>query len=80
MDEVKTADTERLLPSHQLSFERAWHCVELDDGETDTFGDAGCGDVVKDVASPLPNLVPADAASAAFDCVGLIERRFRQEG
>ena len=80
MDEAKTADTERLLPSHQLSFERAWHCVELDDGETDTFGDAGCGDVGEDVASPLPNPVPADAASAALDCVGLIERRFRQDG
>jgi hypothetical protein len=80
MDEVKTADTERLQPSYQVSFERAWHCVELDDGETATFGDAGCGGVGEDVASPLPTLVPADAEGAALDCVGLIERRFRQEG
>ena len=80
MDEVKTADTERLQPSYQVSFERAWHCVELDDGETATFCDAGCGGVGEDVASPLPTPVPADAEGAALDCVGLIERRFRQEG
>ena len=78
-DAVKTADTERLLPSHQVSFERAWHYVELDDGETATFGDAGCGGVGEDVASPLPTPVP-DAEGAALDCVGMIERRFRQEG
>jgi len=36
----------------------------------------GCGDV----AGPLPTPEPADAESAALDCVDLIQRRFRQEG
>ena len=44
------------------------------------FYDADYGDVDTDVASPLPTPEPADAESATLDCVGLIERRFRQEG
>jgi hypothetical protein len=44
-----------------------------------TDDDSGSGDIDTDGASPLPTPVPADAASAALDCVGLIERRFRQE-
>ena len=79
-DDLKTADTQRLLPYNQLSVERDWHCVELDEAGTATFGDAGSGDVDTDVASPLPTPEAADAESAALDCVGLIERRFTQEG
>eukprot|EP00001_Collodictyon_triciliatum_P167637 29624_4 len=77
MDDLKTADTQRLLTSHQLSIERDWYCVEGDEEQTAMFHDAGgCGDV----ASPLPTTEPADAESAALDCVDLIQRRFRQEG
>jgi len=50
------------------------------DEETAPLDDAGDGDIGTDVASTLPTPVPADAESAALDCVGLIERRFRQEG
>ena len=65
-DDVKTADTQRVL--HEAV--------------TATFGDAGSGDVDIDAsaASPLPTPEAADAESAALDCVGLIERRFTQEG
>ena len=44
-----------------------------------TDDDSDYGDIDTDDASPLPTPVPADAASAALDCVGLIVRRFRQE-
>jgi hypothetical protein len=53
----------------------------IDEEETETFDDdAGYGNIHTDVASPLPTAVSAEAESAALDCVGLIERRFRQEG
>ncbi len=63
-DDVKTADTQSLL--HEAG--------------TATFGDTGYGDVDTDVASPLPTPEATDRESAALDCVGLIERRFTQEG
>jgi hypothetical protein len=77
-DDLKKADdTQRLLPSYQLSVERDWYCVEGGEEHIAMFHDAGgCGDV----ASPLPTPEPADAESAALDCVDLIQRRFRQEG
>jgi hypothetical protein len=78
--DLKTADSERLLPSCQLSVEGDWRCAEIDEDDTAMFDFAGYGDVDTDVASPLPTPEPADAESAALDCVGLIERRFRQEG
>ena len=52
----------------------------MDEADTATFHDAGYGDIDTDVASPLRTAVSADAESAALDCVGLIERRFGQEG
>ena len=54
--------------------------MDMDEADTATFHDAGYGDIDTDVASPLRTAVFADAESAALDCVGLIERRFRQEG
>ena len=69
---VKTANTPRLLPSYPLSGD--------EEEATETFDDAGYGDIDTDVARPLPTAVSADAESAALDCVGLIERRFGQEG
>ena len=80
-DDLKTADTHRLLPSHQLSVERDWYCLESVEEETAMFDDAGgYSDVDNDVAGHLPTPEPADAESAALDSVDLIERRFRQEG
>jgi hypothetical protein len=55
--------------------------MEIDEEETATFDDTGYGDIDFDGASPLPTPpVPDDAESAALDCVGMIERRFWQEG
>jgi hypothetical protein len=68
-DDLKTANTERLLPSYPL-----W-CI--DEVETATFDDTGYGDIDTAVERFA---VSADTDSAALDCVGLIERRLRQEG
>jgi hypothetical protein len=54
--------------------------AEMHEAETATFDDTGHGDMDTDVESPLPTVVSADTESTALDCVGLIERRFRQEG
>jgi hypothetical protein len=55
--------------------------MEIDEEETATFDVTGYGDIDFDGASPLPTPpVPDDAESAALDCVGMIERRFWQEG
>jgi hypothetical protein len=62
-----------------LPVESDWHTIEIDE-ETATLDDAGHGDIGTDAASPLATPGPADAESAALDCVGMIERRFRQEG
>ena len=78
-DDLKTPHTQRLLPSYPLSVESDWHRIEIDE-ETATLDDAGHGDIGTDVASLLATPGPADAESAALDCVGMIERRFRQEG
>ena len=71
--------TQRLLTCSPLSVEKDRHRMQIDE-ETAPLDDAGYGDIGTDVASTLPTPVPADAESAALDCVGLIERRFRQEG
>ena len=65
-DDFKTPDTQHLPPSHQLSVERDWRRVEIDEEETATFDGAGNGYI--------------DTDSAALDGVDLIERRFRREG
>ncbi len=52
----------------------------LDEDGNATFEDADYGDIDANVASVLPTQVPADAENAALDCVGMIERRFEQEG
>jgi hypothetical protein len=80
IDDLKTPDTQRLLPSHQVLVEREWHSVEIGEEETATFDDARYGFIDTNVASRLPTPVPADAETAALDSVDLIERRFRQEG
>jgi hypothetical protein len=81
-DDLKTPHTQRLLPSYPVSVERDWHRIEIDK-ETAALNDAcntDYGDIGTDDASALPTPVPADAESAALDGVGMIERRFRQEG
>jgi len=66
-DDLKIAYTKRLLPSSTLSVERNRHRVEIDEEETAKLdAAAGYGDM--------------DTTGAALDCVGLIERRFGQEG
>jgi hypothetical protein len=54
--------------------------MELDEEGTATLDNADYGDIDTDVASCLTTAAPADAESAALDCVGMIERRFGQEG
>ena len=54
--------------------------MELDEEGTATLDNADYGDIDTDDASCLTTAAPADAESAALDCVGMIERRFRQEG
>jgi hypothetical protein len=54
--------------------------AEIDSDGTATFVNADYGGIDADVASALPTPVPADVESAALDCVGMIERRFAQEG
>jgi hypothetical protein len=66
-DDLKIAYTQRLLPSYTLSVERNRHRIEIDEEETAKLdAAAGYGDM--------------DTTGAALDCVGLIERRFGQEG
>jgi hypothetical protein len=79
-DHFKTPDTQHLRPSHQLSVERDWRSIEIEEEETATFDGAGYGYIDANFASPLPTPVHADAESASLDGVDLIEQRFRREG
>jgi hypothetical protein len=67
-DDLKTADTHRLLPSHQLSVERDWYHLESVEEETAFFDDAGgCSDVDNDVARPLrPRCPPTQRAQRSI--------------
>ena len=78
-DDLKTPNAQRLLPSYPFSVESDWHRIEIYE-EPAALDDADYGDIGTDAASNPPTTVPADAESAALDCVGMIERRFRQEG
>jgi hypothetical protein len=66
----------RERPCHQMTH----GSMENDEEGTATLDNSDYGDIDTDVASALTTAAPADAESATLDCVGMIERRFGQEG